>query len=109
MPPAARPPSWALCAYAETPSSCRIETRNLEQVTPELVGGRQIAAGDQADEEERGERGGGGLHEHHDDLVADGQERRGSGEDLARHHPRKLHEPDRHHPVDDGKDRKSLA
>ena len=28
----------------------------LEQATSELVGGRQIAAGDQSDEEERGER-----------------------------------------------------
>lgn len=41
-------------------------------------------------------------HEHNDDLVADGNEGIGSGEDLAGHHAGNEHEADAHHGVDRG-------
>src|SRR2546426_5419292 len=77
-----------------------------EQSAPELVGGREIAVGGEADEEQRAERGGRREHEHDDHLVADRHERRGAGQDLARHHPGQLHQADRHHPVHRGDHRR---
>src|SRR2546422_5369971 len=50
----------------------------LEQITPELVGGSEVAAGGQANEEQRAQRRGRREHEHDDHLIADRHERRGA-------------------------------
>ena len=47
----------------------------LEQGAAELVGRGEIASRRHPDEEDRGQRCGRRLHEDHDELVLDGQER----------------------------------
>ena len=61
-----------------------VKDAGLEQVTPELMGGSEVAAGGQANEEQRAQRRGRRQHEHDDHLIADRDERRRAKLYLAR-------------------------
>jgi hypothetical protein len=73
--------------------------RTLQQVTSELVRGREVATGGEADEGQRANRSDGGLHEHDHHLIADCHKRGRPRQDLACHHLGKLHEPHYYHAV----------